>query len=1331
MANSNVNIAQRLFAYIKHKVDINEDIKQIYENSLIFIGDEQQIYVPTINTYVGMGVTSYNVTNQRIDDLKNQLEELANTMSSDIVSKIYANYSKDEFNTYGNYTGTIWPQGADYLSMNNYITFKGVGNYEVDPSKRPATGGNVVTSYELTLNDDDHTHLVINSENILSHQDYTQSTVEHFFDPKQRWATSGITITPHYGELVEVENPITHQIIKKQQGNYITIDDTQTWSYMTSAYAYTMSFAQHYTDVEVDRIYHDILGMEEATYIPVPFDQIFKKIELGDFDNNGDPIVPEGAVQIGNDYYQVVVDPDRQYFTRTKSNDPNGSEPYNSITTTDLVDFLTAHSGNLYVYDNFDDVNNPGHNVPESLVGNYPQIYVLDPTATNTYNMNLRDGINTLKEVAYLLDQLSDGQLGETTYITYGQYTDAYETQSADAANFDENEFYATYHLIIPRNQHPANDDLYAYYVVSNPENLGITIAYSIAGNQKQIDDLHHHTELIESGRTNVRSIQSTQTNLASIVMTGGSNEWVNTDTNQIYLEPGVIVGGTSYNSNYPNIYTQNSNANHIGKDYRVGDIDLKLSLDLAQTYITVNTQVHDLSETYDNRTSSSNYGVEYVDDYKVADMTQIHAGVSYYTYNVTTGDFDLVAANDLITNYRDLPVDNDGNILQYYWKPTGEYDPLDENSIKTIGDDVNSHFKYISEADLANVMTSGVPRDPASMPYLYAFNKTTKKYVAVCTPSGTNDNSVLPTAGLNWYSNYDPASSDYINYDRRLFYVDKVDEYQYNAYIIARNQLATTDWVGAYMDARVGDIASDLEDILEQAKKYTDEKIAELDTNYIYSDFDALYWDNQSVEYTEGSEAYKLAYLEAYQRFVNGQQLSYSYHDAGNNLIEGTFNEYADTLRNTSRSEYLYNVTEEDGIISGEGRELPSDRIVVETEIWGAETSSTTKRFQYSVLESQNNDSSLLTTLYNWVHSTTTDDPANQLFVIDGETFEKISPEETLTGNDYAYVFNSATGLYSEDTVGNILEYTAYTSSGATISMVADYADTSHFAWRQLYRKAPKFVELDLDSAELLDPTVPTVDVSTINVLLFNNRTYTLTKDTTTGVITVSGNSCPSATAAELESVYYISAQPTGGEKVEYLTSGQKHFTYENGGHGENELTVKANIVKLEDASATNTGFADAFDVKTYIDNLFKWVDISASVDETTLITREAFYKHITYDEYINMATTPTIYGKNASDQFVVVASPATAYYYFSDNYFAGTTSQEVETHKGNRGAVTVNGAPAYARLEFNAQGFAQYDSIGQNVYDSSSDYYIRIEEGKINPRNLILTRYGEPTTP
>ena len=47
-------IDNKLFTYIQHKSDLTTEIAQRYKNSLIFIGDKQQIYNPLTNTYIGI-----------------------------------------------------------------------------------------------------------------------------------------------------------------------------------------------------------------------------------------------------------------------------------------------------------------------------------------------------------------------------------------------------------------------------------------------------------------------------------------------------------------------------------------------------------------------------------------------------------------------------------------------------------------------------------------------------------------------------------------------------------------------------------------------------------------------------------------------------------------------------------------------------------------------------------------------------------------------------------------------------------------------------------------------------------------------------------------------------------------------------------------------------------------------------------------------------------------------------------------------------------------------------------------------------------------------------
>lgn len=64
MSNLNFNLANRVFTYVKHGVDITDSMKSIYNNSLILIGDQKQIYVPVLNAYVGIGEERF----KRIED---------------------------------------------------------------------------------------------------------------------------------------------------------------------------------------------------------------------------------------------------------------------------------------------------------------------------------------------------------------------------------------------------------------------------------------------------------------------------------------------------------------------------------------------------------------------------------------------------------------------------------------------------------------------------------------------------------------------------------------------------------------------------------------------------------------------------------------------------------------------------------------------------------------------------------------------------------------------------------------------------------------------------------------------------------------------------------------------------------------------------------------------------------------------------------------------------------------------------------------------------------------------------------------------------------------
>ena len=56
-----MNIGNKVFTYIGLHTELTQSMIDQYRNSLIFIGDEKQIYHPLTNTYLGICMSSYNL----------------------------------------------------------------------------------------------------------------------------------------------------------------------------------------------------------------------------------------------------------------------------------------------------------------------------------------------------------------------------------------------------------------------------------------------------------------------------------------------------------------------------------------------------------------------------------------------------------------------------------------------------------------------------------------------------------------------------------------------------------------------------------------------------------------------------------------------------------------------------------------------------------------------------------------------------------------------------------------------------------------------------------------------------------------------------------------------------------------------------------------------------------------------------------------------------------------------------------------------------------------------------------------------------------------------
>jgi len=1343
MANLNVNIANKLLSYVRHGVDVSDEIKRIYNNSMIFIGDEQQIYVPAMETYVGIGMTSYNNTINRIDAVEDQIAKLAKDLASDMVSRIYANYSLDEVNGQNGIqkdADSPITLTNDTWALNNEITLKGVNDYD------PATGfarQNASEHYYTTQTADGDTIEVVNSEYYHNH---VAGTDNYDANKESAIPTSGIRVTPHWGQITRVENPITGQSIEKRVGNYIEIDDTLTWSYMTSAYAYTLNFARNFTNAEIDKVYHDLLGDSEYVYNPELFTSVITNVtnEINKLSaTDRDKIIYDASVAPGNSaththyiepgkrlvyndvahaYFMVDVSRNYWYAPYTGTDVEHSTKDYQPLSEDQL---LKLASGITLVDPDTLGPTFIKYRAGESEILDFPQLYTRSIEYGSTYNMNIADGIQTLKEVAYLLDLLSDGSLGSVTYLTYSEFNA--NTNNGDPTHMSIDNF-GSYHVILPTKANPADDEEYGYFVkTGDPENLGINIAYSIAGNKAQIDDLHKHTDLIEEGKSSLRSIQSTSSNYVNLNLESSRpfGEWTNTDANQGNKQSDPN-GSPEWDINHPN-------AEYAGNAYVVGDVNLRVNVQTGITYTTI----YSADNSPINPKFVDEFGVVWYGSYTAADMRNLTADGTYYQIaaNSDPDNPTMVVEATPALNYQAQEAG-----LQYYWIPLTKVLGANYNSNDYTGPTQNAVYTKIDVTRLISLnadeslpgMTLTVTDSEGT--HFLRKNEVDKYFVR------NTDGSYTPIeagGGMTAAERIDHDPDIVVDAagkkQNAVYYISDYDAVVLHSWVPGKNQgvqdaLATTDWTYAFVSAKLQDIANDLEDILTQANQYTDDRIASLDNEYKYSDFETYwssyitYWETSDPSIAiAGSSTYNSAYEHQYEEFKtrgrNGE--TYIGYVGSDGTLQYKDNQFR--LSYQTNSQYTYNIIEEDGIVRAETRELPTDKLLADVEVWGEETNVDGKRFVYAPIVINDDPNAegdtFIEALFNWVAT----DSDNQVFVkVEGATLEKVPPtseQPWLGSNDYRY-FEQESQTYQQ-----------YPSSGGNILTMDDYRDVNDKKWVQLYRVAPKYYELDLTAA-VKDSTDPLTKV------VVNG--YTLSLDTATNNVKVEGE----GTFGTADTVlYYISSRPA--TSTDYFTIENKHYSFDENGNGENSFGLTAHITKLEDATLYNTGFADAFDVQSYIENVITWVDVSATVTPQIVASSEKYYRHVTLDNwraYNDDATKATSGVVSTDDQlyvrsgstFSTATNVQTAYFWADDNLFLSVSAptQSLIDSKPGHVAVKINDVMTLYVERFNATSINSDTPTGTQelsdvMYSSNSDYYVKIESDKINPRNLTLTKY------
>ena len=87
-----MTISDKIFSYIDVAQDLTPEMIHEYTNSLIFIGDEQQIYHPLTGAYVGIGMSNFNEVKDQIQNTTNMLRHLDTHIHQNVVNSIFASY---------------------------------------------------------------------------------------------------------------------------------------------------------------------------------------------------------------------------------------------------------------------------------------------------------------------------------------------------------------------------------------------------------------------------------------------------------------------------------------------------------------------------------------------------------------------------------------------------------------------------------------------------------------------------------------------------------------------------------------------------------------------------------------------------------------------------------------------------------------------------------------------------------------------------------------------------------------------------------------------------------------------------------------------------------------------------------------------------------------------------------------------------------------------------------------------------------------------------------------------------------------------------------------
>lgn len=957
----------------------------------------------------------------------------------------------------------------------------------------------------------------------------------------------------------------------KNGKNVFTIDDSQTWAYISHAYSYTLDFAQQFTTSEVNRIYSEILGLgNEESIIPVSYSLIRKIVDDNSTfeynvtdhvfevkaDDSDEGLLHKTILNKDSVFFRKIYFDSTKYaytFTEDLGEDTNNKDvnTYTHIQglTTYISNILTLAKGQTVT--SFDIFEQPDNKIEQIKYSVTPDSDTFGESF-DVVNLRSWDDIkdvawsdNTLlgAEFIYQGSEVSTGTVS-TTDTRYG--LDYFLIPVTDLSQVDASSHYVVVNKFAASNnvtnlQDGINTLKEAAYVLDwitngsldpqNPEASGIEMAYSIAQNHIDIQKLHERLQQVEGGKNVVNNIN---------VFDAGTHEFA-----KVNLES--------------NLYK---------------NVDNNLATGITWTAVTVEPStpiVWDKDHVFVYKKGESNGKI----DYEVI------------------LDSEILEYNRLVAAYI-LDKDNhtpDGKTTTPVLHSNGAVIPAD-SVFKALSSDIDTQgaLAYVGDVkigvDLITATTYtnhdhthtgdgyvAIPFEDVKKNIEISISIPVKTDVRTNDITGINNNryeignvTTLTSATVNQISNLISGYGITLN-DEALTVTDNSNVTVAGKYTVTGNSIVgltikvATD-NNAINNPKVTSVKYTVVDQDTQSNVFGTALYAFDGSAYtaVVTDGELSASTQYYVRYNEvGSEAtHPFAYVGDNALATTEWVQAYTYHmneSVGNDILAAKLDayNYAKTIVNSIDSiasvlpgQVITGVELSNGQLSVSYANAPKDKVIVNNKVWGESNDSSLNK--YTTLSGDDKADRRLK-IYNELNEHT-------LYIKDSVRYQAI---EMINGHGDDAIIPEGVYYVNNDGVMTPIETT-------DIIAVNSYKyGIKYAAFKQLYTQHDAFKVIDN-----ADITFVFEDADRTENIAVTEMTYG---------------------GAE---IFEKIDTDTVTKRVEYLTATVEHNSVTYGGNGENTFHISANVTKLVDADDANTGFADANDVKQTLNNLFEWVDLS-----------------------------------------------------------------------------------------------------------------------------------------